>query len=168
MPFFSNSASILARRGPLMPTSYASWVEVINKAYLLNLDTPSRFYLTGMYASDQGKPATDPTDILRPLVVMSDRGEKMAPKHPGVIKRLVDRALQERTFERRPERLIQELFARGFVVQSVEKGLIPKNLLVLKDGAPMRTGASSSGAKVYKCRGKEIYRLRLSAALLRS
>jgi hypothetical protein len=39
----------------------------------------------------------------------------MAPKHPGVIKRLVDRALAGRAFERRPERLIQELFARGFV-----------------------------------------------------
>lgn len=31
-------------------------------------------------------------------------GEKMAPKHPGVIKRLVDRALAGRTFERRPDK----------------------------------------------------------------
>jgi len=222
------------------PSQLKLYEEVINKAYLLNLD-PLRDYLTGMYASDQGRPATDPTDMLRSLVVMTEckvtgitqwardlkrnrilavicgfkpaeeevlpdgkvpphhvpgvgtfydflkrawladqaelkrrrmqlraplkkprkklkAGEKMAPKHPGVIKRLVDRALQGRTFERRPERLIQELFARGFVDQSVEKGLIPENLLVSGDGTSVRTGASSSGVKVCKCREKGIYR----------
>jgi len=44
--------------------------EVINKAYLLNLDL-LRDYLTSMYASHQGRPATDPTDMLRSLVVMT-------------------------------------------------------------------------------------------------
>jgi hypothetical protein len=39
--------------------------EVINKNYLLNLD-PLHRYLTGMSASHQGRPATDPTDIMLP------------------------------------------------------------------------------------------------------
>lgn len=52
------------------PSQLKLYEEVINKAYLLDLD-PLRDYLTGMDASDQGRPANDPIDMLRSLVVMS-------------------------------------------------------------------------------------------------
>lgn len=61
---------LLARLKKEDPGQLKLYEEVINKAYLLDLD-PLRDYLTGMYASHQGRPATDPTAMLRSLVVMT-------------------------------------------------------------------------------------------------
>lgn len=36
-------------------------------------------------------------------------GEKLKPKHPGIVKILVDKALQERIIEKRPERILQTI-----------------------------------------------------------
>ena len=87
-------------------------------------------------------------------------GQKLAPKHPGVVKRLVDRALKGRSFPRRPERLIQAIFARCCVDQSVALGLIPHPgaLVLAGDGSPLRTGTSPAGVKVCHCREQGIYR----------
>jgi len=81
-------------------------------------------------------------------------GQKLRPKHPGVVKKLVERALLGRCFSRRPERIIQEIFARCFVDQSVDLGLIPDPLalIVSGDGTPTRTGSNPSGVKVCDCK----------------
>jgi len=87
-------------------------------------------------------------------------GEKLTPKHPGVVRRLVHRALKGRSFSLRPERLIQQIFARCFVDQSVALGLIPDPhaLTLAGDGSPLRTGSSPIGVKVCDCRKQGVYR----------
>lgn len=87
-------------------------------------------------------------------------GQKLAPKHPGVVGRLVQRALQGRSFSLRPERLIQLIFARSCVDRSVALGLIPDPLalMVAGDGSPLRTGTSPAGVKVCRCREQRIFR----------
>lgn len=87
-------------------------------------------------------------------------GQKLTPKRPGVVSRLVNQALRGRSLKLRPERLIQQIFARCLVDRSVAFGLIPDPLaLILSgDGSPLRTGNSPAGVKVCRCREKGIYR----------
>ncbi|MEW6242783.1 MAG: hypothetical protein AB1497_00635 [Bacillota bacterium] len=75
-------------------------------------------------------------------------GKKFFPKHPGVVRKLVDKALKGRSFTRRPERLIQESFARCSVDQSISLGLIPTSLTLSGDGTSLRTGTNPYGVKV--------------------
>lgn len=87
-------------------------------------------------------------------------GQKLTPKHPGAVSRLVNQALKGRSLKLRPERLLQQIFARCLVDRSVAFGLIPDPLaLILSgDGSPLRTGNSPAGVKVCQCREKGIYR----------
>jgi hypothetical protein len=87
-------------------------------------------------------------------------GQKLTPKHPGVVKKLVKRAKAGRCFSRRPERMIQEIFAKCFVNPSVDLGLIhdPLALVLCGDGTPIRTGGNSSGVKVCGCKKKGVHR----------
>ena len=82
---------------------------------------------------------------------------KMPPKHPGIVQKLVDRALKGRRFNRRPERLLQEIFARVCVQPSIDLGLVPQNISVSGDGTCIATGASSYGVKTCGCRSNGIY-----------
>lgn len=86
-------------------------------------------------------------------------GQKLTPKHPGVVSRLVIRALKGRSFKSRPERLLQQIFARCLVDRSVAFGFIPDPLALLLsgDGSPLRTGNSPAGVKVCRCREQGIY-----------
>lgn len=87
-------------------------------------------------------------------------GQKLAPKHPGVVQRLVDQALKGRSFSRRPERLLQQIFARCCVDQSVTLRLIPapQALILAGDGSSLRTGNSPAGVKVCNCKQQGIHR----------
>jgi hypothetical protein len=77
--------------------------------------------------------------------------DKMPPKHPGAVQRLVDRILKGRRFDHRPERLLQEIFAKVGVQPSVNMGLIPQSVSVSGDGTCILTGASPYGRKTCGC-----------------
>ena len=50
---------------------------------------------------------------------------KMPNKREGIVQRLVDRILKGRRFNNRPERLLQEVFAKVCVQPSIDLGLVP-------------------------------------------
>jgi hypothetical protein len=77
--------------------------------------------------------------------------EKMPPKHPGIVQRLVKRILKGRRLDCRPERLLQEIFAKVCIQPSIELGLVPKSLAISGDGTCVKTGASPYGRKTCKC-----------------
>jgi len=221
-------------RGRLPPLYYGdpprlrSFSAALARVWLLDLD-PAIHFLLSRY-SHRGRPAFDPVDLLRSLVLMvflevfsitrwaeklrSDRilailsgfapgktpavgtfysffhrlwlqdqsvmaerrlklraarpkprgklksGEKLRPKHPGIVKKLVKRAILGRTFSHRPEWLIQWVFARCFVDQSVDLGLIPDPmaLILSGDGTSIRSGSSPHGVKVCVCKKQGVYR----------
>lgn len=53
------------------------------------------------------------------------KGEKMPPKRPDIVARLVEKIISGRRFEHRPEVTLQEIFAGVAVDKSIEMGLIP-------------------------------------------
>jgi hypothetical protein len=77
--------------------------------------------------------------------------EKMPPKHPGVVQRLVNQILKGRRLDRRPERLIQEIFAKVAVQPSIDLGLVPQTVSVSGDGTCILTGASPYGRRTCEC-----------------
>lgn len=87
-------------------------------------------------------------------------GEKLPPKHPGIVKRLVDRFMEGRPFPTPPERKLQELLARCVVDESVKMGLLgdPQNLTIAGDGTCVESYANQYGIKTCNCKEKGIYR----------
>jgi hypothetical protein len=77
--------------------------------------------------------------------------EKMPPKRPGIVQRLVDKIIGDRRLNRRPERLLQEVFAKVCVQSSIHLGLIPKSVSASGDGTCIVTGASPYGRKTCGC-----------------
>ena len=80
------------------------------------------------------------------------KGQKIPPKHPGVVGRLVDRILDGRRFNNRPERILQEIFANVSVARSVELGLIDTTVSISGDGTCVYTGACHYGRKICDCK----------------
>lgn len=87
------------------------------------------------------------------------KNQKQPPRHPGIIQKLVDLALQDISFEHRPERLLQQVFAEVVVKPSAVAGLLGNtdNLAVAGDGTCIKTGASPYGVKTCSCASKGIY-----------
>lgn len=85
------------------------------------------------------------------------KGEKMPPKHPGIVEKLVSRILKGRRFSARPEAPLQEIFARVSLDKSLDMGLVARNATVSGDGTCLHTGASPYGRKTCKCRDCGIY-----------
>jgi len=83
--------------------------------------------------------------------------EKMPPRHPGIVQKLVKQILKGRRLNRRPERLLQEIFAKVCVQPSIDMGLVPQTLSVSGDGTCIITGASSNGVKICECRSFGIF-----------
>ncbi|MDR3164557.1 MAG: transposase [Synergistaceae bacterium] len=77
--------------------------------------------------------------------------EKMPPKHPGIVQKLVDKILSGRRLNHRPERLIQEIFAKVCVQPSIDLELVPQTVSVSGDGTCIRTGASPYGRRTCGC-----------------
>jgi hypothetical protein len=91
------------------------------------------------------------------------KGEKLPPRNPGVIKKLTDRLIKDekhfmKLLSRRPERFLQNIFARVSVDASVELGLVPQDADVSGDGTCMETGASHYGRKICDCAKNGIYK----------
>ncbi len=94
---------------------------------------------------------------------MLKKGEKLAPKNPGIVAKLAKQVItNEERFRkrlaRRLERFLQRIFARVAVDASVKMGLIPESVDVSGDGACIETGASSYGKKVCKCHESGIHK----------
>lgn len=86
-------------------------------------------------------------------------GEKQPPKHPGIIKTLVDKAIEGKLPDLRPEVILQNLLARCCVDPSAMLGLLGdiKSFSTSFDGSPFYSGASHYGVKVCDCKSKGIY-----------
>jgi hypothetical protein len=82
---------------------------------------------------------------------------KMPPKHSGIVQKLVNQILKGRRLNLRPERLLQEIFAKVSVQPSIDLGLIMQTLSISGDGTCIVTGASPYGVKTCECRSKGIY-----------
>ena len=96
------------------------------------------------------------------------KGDKMPNKRPYVVSRLVKQIVKGRRLLKRPERLMQFIFARCIVDNSITMGLIPTqpsadptilNLMagVAGDGTTVKAAASHLGTKVCECRKNGIY-----------
>jgi hypothetical protein len=87
------------------------------------------------------------------------KNEKQPPRHPGIIQKFVDLALQGKTFESRPELLIQQIFAKAAVEPSAKEGLLgdTQKLRISGDGTCIETGGSPFGNKVCDCVEKGNY-----------
>ena len=87
-------------------------------------------------------------------------GEKLAPKHSGIVKKLVNQVLKGRSLSRQPQRILQLILKECAVKPSFSLGLLgdPDNLAVAADGAPLLTGASPYGKKLCDCHSKGIFR----------
>lgn len=83
-----------------------------------------------------------------------EKNQKQPPRHPGIIQKFVDLALKGKTFESRPEMLMQQIFAKIGVDPSAKEGLYgdTKKIPVSGDGTCINSGASSYGHKVCNCR----------------
>ena len=81
------------------------------------------------------------------------KGQKQPPRHPGIIQKFVDLALEGKCFEHRPEKLLQQIFAAIGVLPSAELGLLGdiRSLAVAGDGTCINTGASPYGVKSCSC-----------------
>jgi hypothetical protein len=87
------------------------------------------------------------------------KNQKQPPRHPGIIQKFVDLALEGKTFESRPERLLQQIFAEVAVRPSAEAGLLgdTNNLAFSGDGTCVDSGGSPFGIKVCDCKSKGIF-----------
>jgi hypothetical protein len=85
------------------------------------------------------------------------KGKKLPPKHPGAVGKIVDKILAGRRLSRRPERVLQTIFARVCVDKSVEMGIVSRAPTVSGDGTCMHTGATPWGRKTCKCRESGVY-----------
>ena len=83
--------------------------------------------------------------------------EKLPPKNPGIVKRLVNQILKGRRLNMRPERLLQDIFARVCVDRSVQLGLVPEAVSVSGDGTCLETGASPYGIRTCECKKSGVY-----------
>jgi hypothetical protein len=81
------------------------------------------------------------------------KNKKQPPRHPGIIQKFVDLALEGKCFESRPEILMQQIFAQIGVVPAANEGLYgdTQKLTVSGDGTCINSGGSNYGDKVCDC-----------------
>ena len=93
------------------------------------------------------------------------KGEKSPVKRPGMVKRLVDRYIEQPPdFHSRPHDIFQKIFKECFVVPSAKHGILGdiSALAIAGDGSSVRTGACRYGKLICDCRKKGIYKCHCS------
>jgi hypothetical protein len=80
------------------------------------------------------------------------KGNKLPNRHGGIVGRLVERILNGRRFDCRPELMLHKIFAEVCVKSSVELGLIGKKVSISGDGTCVESGASCFGVKTCECK----------------
>lgn len=86
-------------------------------------------------------------------------GEKLAHKHSGTVKKLVDRAIKGKLRSFNPEAILQKLFARCVVDVSAKMGILGNvnDFSVTFEGSTFYSGVSHYVIKVCDCRANGIY-----------
>jgi hypothetical protein len=86
--------------------------------------------------------------------------QKLPPKRPGVVQRLVKRAIKGKINSFGPQVIMQKLLARVVVDISAEMGILGniEDFSVAFDGSTFLSGASPYGVKKCDCRSKGIYK----------
>lgn len=86
-------------------------------------------------------------------------GQKLPPKHSGVVKKLVSLAIKGKLRQERPEIIFQKFLARCVVDTSAKMGILGNTdrLSIAMDGSCYNSGASHHGVKVCNCRSKGVY-----------
>lgn len=81
---------------------------------------------------------------------------KLPPKHPGIVKYMVEKALSGQVFKQIPERLLQSIFMKTAVIPSAEAGLLGdvSKLTISGDGSCILSHASPRGHKTCSCEGR--------------
>lgn len=117
-----------------------SYYDLINRVWLSNLDVDYEFEHS--LHSFRRKPAKK-----------LEKNKKQPSRHPGIIQKFVDLALQGKTFESRPEMLMQQIFAKIGVEPSAKEGLYgnTQKLRVSGDGTCVISGSNCYGNKVCNC-----------------
>ena len=79
--------------------------------------------------------------------------KKQPPRHLGIIQKFVDLALESKSFDSRPEILMQQIFAKIGVAPAAKKGLYgdTRKLAVSGDGTCVNSGGSNYGIKECDC-----------------
>jgi hypothetical protein len=110
------------------------------------------------YSSQLRKKARLKRFISRPKKKLK-ANQKLPPKRPGVVKRLVNRAIKGKINSSGPQDVLQKLLARVVVDTSAKMGILGnlENFSVAFDGSTFLSGASAYGVKKCKCRSKRIY-----------
>lgn len=86
------------------------------------------------------------------------KNNKLPNKNLGVVRKVKDFFLSGRSLNKRPERLLQEIFSLVAVIPSLELGLINEtDLTISGDGTCVHCHSSSYGIKVCDCRKNGIY-----------
>lgn len=87
------------------------------------------------------------------------KNQKLPPRHPGIIQKFVDLALQGKIFESRPEKLLQQIFADVAVRPSANDGILGdiEKLTISGDGTCIKTGGSPFGIRTCDCANKGIF-----------
>jgi len=148
-----------------------NWVEILSNNPVLclisgfnpdNIPKTSSFYdLINRFFPLKETPVIRPVEF-KPKDKLK-KGEKLPPKNPGIVDKLVDFIFYDskrfyRRLSHRPERFLQRVFARVSVDRSVELGIVPRDVSASGDGTCIETGASSYGKKVCKCIENGIFR----------
>lgn len=87
------------------------------------------------------------------------KNEKQPVRRQGIVQKLADVAAQGRTFENRPERLMQQILAKVGTGPAARLGLLgdPEKLCVSGDGTCVLTGGSALGSKKCACKEQGVY-----------
>jgi len=88
----------------------------------------------------------------------SNQSEKLPPKHPNVVKNIVDRIINGREVSLGPQRVVSLLFSEVTVKPSIKMGLIEPNAKITSDGAPAESPSNPYSKKICDCSKKGIRR----------
>lgn len=156
-------------------TSIKNWIKTLHSDHLMALligceplDCPSlgshydlidRLWLRRRSLEKQKRRETHKCNFFtKPKKAKLKKGEKLPPKKPGVVKKIVEHFLQGHSVRIHYERLLQEIFVVAAIIPSIHEGLIAKlNLTVAGDGTCLPVHASPYGIKGCDCQKKGIW-----------
>jgi len=114
-------------------------------------DFLNRFWLSNNYPGKIMPPHKKPK---KP----SNQSDKLPPKHPNVVRNIVDRIISGRDVSLGPQRVISLLFSEVAVKPSISMGLIEPNAKITSDGTPVESPSNPYGKKICDCSKKGIRR----------
>jgi hypothetical protein len=100
----------------------------------------------------------EPSKIMPPHKKPSNQAEKLPPKHPNVVKDIVDRIINGREVSLGSQKVISLLFSKVAVKPSIKMGLIEPNAKITSDGAPIESPSNPYGKRICDCSKKGIRR----------